>query len=171
MTLTCALLGNCPFHTTLFNALRGCESLQTLRLNYLLPRSIAPNIDLHQADFLRSLCDMLESRPAFVDSLQSLTLYMIDWYGIAVSVSPALGHRLASVLSDIKRYPAFLSFQVEVQIDDFVYLEDDDPDPSAEGEEDPEIGARWTAAFADFARGAAGLGFKMQIFRMFLRRE
>ncbi|TFK85146.1 hypothetical protein K466DRAFT_200179 [Polyporus arcularius HHB13444] len=157
--------GNSALHTNLLDVLRGCKCLRTLRLEYLLPSYLEPqaSVPLHRSDFLRSLCVLFEDRPAFADYLEELSLHMVDWYEIMVSVDRTLGDRLARVLLDSSRYPRFKSLEVQVRIEDDMFS--DDEVPALEKEDDLAIEARWREAFSGFAKATAGFVFRLEIER------
>ncbi|RPD53868.1 hypothetical protein L226DRAFT_617280, partial [Lentinus tigrinus ALCF2SS1-7] len=135
-------------HTSLFDVLRECEDLRTLRLDYILPTIISRrSIDLHRADFLQSLCVLLESRPALSDHLEQLTLDMVDWNEIMVSVDRTLADRLSRVLTDAKHYPEFKMFRLEVLVEDALYS--DEEMPTLE-EENMVVFMRWIDVFDGF---------------------
>ena len=161
--MTVKSVGTQPFHRSLFNALRECERLRTLHLEYLLPSYVSPSADLHGADFLRSLCDLLEKEPTFSEHLEQISLRMVDWHETTVSVDRNLGNRLARVLLDSTRYSKLRSFCVSVRIEEVVYS--DDELPPLEQEEECDIRARWLDAFAGFTGALAessGVTFRLE---------
>ncbi|RPD53867.1 hypothetical protein L226DRAFT_540349 [Lentinus tigrinus ALCF2SS1-7] len=138
------------FHTSLFHAVRECEALRTLHLDYVLPSWISSDNNFESASFLRSLCVLLENRPAFSNHLEQLSLNMTDWHEIAVSVDRASGHRLSRVLTDATRYPKLTMFSLEVQIDGTPGASDEEVSPLEEDEDCEEVTTRWIDAFEGF---------------------
>ncbi|KAH9939679.1 uncharacterized protein BXZ73DRAFT_99295 [Epithele typhae] len=103
--------------TRLFGLLRLCSGLRYLGLRHQ-PHNREQTME---GTLLQSLCELLESDPPLRFTLENLMLLVVERNGVIVGVTYSLVDRLAKVLLDRRRFPAFK--RLTVWLDGQIWME------------------------------------------------
>ena len=98
--------------------LQTCAEVRFLRVRYALHSGDTGRSS--EGTLLEHLCTFFDGAPPLSRTLEHLSLNLVERDGEMVGVSEALGARLARVLLDRTRFPAFRKLTVRVEVQAWV---------------------------------------------------